>query len=48
MSAVPLTLPSSPRLRPAALDALPYATPFLALDLDVVERAYRRLRQALQ
>ena len=29
---------------PAALDALPYATPYLALDLDAVERAYVGLR----
>ena len=34
-------------LRPAALDALPYAAPYLALDLDAVERAYLGLHRAL-
>jgi ornithine decarboxylase len=34
-------------LSPEALDALPVAAPFLALDLGVVEAAYARLRRAL-
>ena len=35
------------RLEPAALDDLRLPSPFLALDLDVVERAYAALRRAL-
>ncbi len=34
-------------LSPAALEALPHAAPFLALDLEAVERAYLGLRRAL-
>jgi ornithine decarboxylase len=34
-------------LSPEALDALPLAAPYLALDLEVVEAAYVRLRRAL-
>ena len=34
-------------LSPAALDALCLPSPFLALDLDAVERAYGRIRRAL-
>jgi ornithine decarboxylase len=34
-------------LSPAALDALPFASPFLAVDLGEVDRAYARLRCAL-
>jgi ornithine decarboxylase len=45
MSALPVFDPQP--LSPAALDALPHAAPFLALDLEVVERAYLGLRHAL-
>jgi ornithine decarboxylase len=45
MSAQPLQGPDA--LAPAALDALPYATPFLVLDHQRVEDAYARLRRAL-
>ena len=45
MNAVRVT--DSPPLSPEALDALPYAAPYLALDLDAVERAYLGLRSAL-
>ena len=45
MSAQPLPGPDA--LEPAALDALPYATPFLVLDHRLVEQAYARLRRAL-
>ena len=45
MSAEPLRCPDA--LAPAALDALPYATPFLVLDHQLVEEAYARLRRAL-
>jgi ornithine decarboxylase len=34
-------------LGPDALDALPFESPFLALDLDVVSRSYAALRSAL-
>ena len=37
----------SAALRPEALDALVFPAPFLALDLDVVEQSYARLRRAL-
>jgi ornithine decarboxylase len=42
-----VSLERDARLATAALDALPCATPFLALDLDAVELAYARLRRAL-
>ena len=44
MSALPLAVDP---LSPAALDALFLPSPFLALDLDAVERAYGRVRRAL-
>jgi ornithine decarboxylase len=42
-----LLLSGSRRLCPSALDDLPFPTPFLALDLDVVERSYAGLVEAL-
>jgi len=45
LSAQPQPCPDA--LAPEALDALPYATPFLFLDLGLVDDAYARLRRAL-
>jgi ornithine decarboxylase len=45
MNALPMADPLP--LSPDALDALPHTAPYLALDLDAVERAYLGLRRAL-